>query len=58
MRFLELLAHRALDPPASSSLAEEEHVCSLVRPGQQRANLAPCGTARFPTLAARFMGEP
>jgi hypothetical protein len=35
------------------SLADEERVCSLVRPEQRRASLAPCGGARFPTLAAR-----
>jgi hypothetical protein len=34
------------------SLADEERVCSLARPGQRRASLAPCGGARFPTLAA------
>jgi kynurenine formamidase len=34
------------------SLADEERVCSFARPGQRRASLAPCGGARFPTLAA------
>src|SRR5512133_557747 len=41
--FLELLAHRALDPPPSSSLAEER---------TPRLAPSPCGGARFPTLAA------
>jgi hypothetical protein len=80
---LLLLAHRAVNPPPSSplaeertpllspltwlaplaeagvvsrclplSLADEERVCSLDRPGQRRVSLAPCGGARFPTLAA------
>src|SRR5215211_573996 len=39
-----LLAHRAVDPPPSSSLAEER--TPLLAP-------PPCGGARFPTLAAR-----
>ena len=43
--FLELLAHRAPDPPPSSSLAEER-TSPLAPP--------PCGGARFPTLAAFF----
>jgi hypothetical protein len=34
------------------SLADERRVCSLTRPGQRRTSLAPCGGARFPTLAA------
>jgi hypothetical protein len=40
----ELLAHRALDPPPSSSLAEER-TPPLAPP--------PCAGARLPTLAAR-----
>jgi hypothetical protein len=40
-------------PPPSLSLADEERVRSLARPGQRRASLAPRGGARFPTLAAR-----
>jgi len=39
---LQLLAHRAFNPPPSSSLAEEG--TPLAPP--------PCGGARFPTLAA------
>jgi hypothetical protein len=30
LRFVELLAHRAGNPPSSSSLAEEERLCSLL----------------------------
>src|SRR5688572_2487179 len=41
--FLELLAHRACDPPPSSPLAKET-TPPLAPP--------PCGGARFPTLAA------
>jgi hypothetical protein len=41
--YFELLAHRALDPPPSSSLAEER--TPLLTP-------PPCVGARFPTLAA------
>jgi hypothetical protein len=46
------------------SLADKRRVCSLDRPGQRRASLAPCGGARFPTLAAargqprEFTGKP
>ena len=36
------------------SLADEERVRSLDRPGQRRASLAPCGGARFPTLAVLY----
>jgi hypothetical protein len=43
MQFVELLAHRALNPPPSSSLAEER--TPPLPP-------SPCGGARFPTLAA------
>ncbi len=42
----------ACEPLPSSLLADERRVCSLDRPGQRRASLAPCGGARFPTLAA------
>jgi hypothetical protein len=38
------------------SLADEERVCPLARPGQRHASLAPCGGARFPTLAAMCQG--
>jgi len=31
----------------------KRRVCSLARPGQRHASLAPCDGARFPTLAAR-----
>jgi hypothetical protein len=37
------------------SLADEERVRSLDRPGQRRASLAPCGGARFPTLAVLIL---
>ena len=47
--FSELLAHRALDPPPSSSLAEER-TPPLVPP--------PCDGARFPTLAAQCVVTP
>src|SRR5215218_8567336 len=45
--FWELLAHRAWNPPPSSSLAEER-TPPLTPP--------PCVGARFPTLAAPFLG--
>jgi hypothetical protein len=44
----KLLAHRALDPPPSSSLAEER-TPPLAPP--------PCDGARFPTLAAASGGQ-
>src|SRR5687767_12068623 len=45
LSFCVLLAHRALNPPPSSSLAEGR-TPPLVPP--------PCGGARFPTLAGRI----
>ena len=51
LRFVQLapLAEAGAHEPLPSSLASQtkEHVCSLTRPGQRRASLAPCGGARF-----------
>jgi hypothetical protein len=47
------LVSRCLPP----SLADERRVCSLARPGQRRASLAPCDGARLPTLATRNAGD-
>jgi hypothetical protein len=59
-RLRSLLIHCSLrslrlaltSPCLPHSLADEKRVRLLARPGQRRASLAPCGGARFPTLAA------
>jgi hypothetical protein len=52
-----LLAQRAVNPPPSSSLAEERRPCPLLAPLARLplcASLAPCGGARSPCLLLRF----